>query len=146
MAQGSTSFWKIFFGVLGAMVVVGGCLAGACVVLVGGAAVKMAESTKEQEDYRSRLSVQIQELVRQRGYAYVRGSVTNNGDRPVAYWKATARFRDKNGAVIDTDYTNSGETLRPGESKNFQIMHRHDPRFDTATVEIDEVRVASTGP
>jgi hypothetical protein len=73
-------------------------------------------------------------------YDYVRGSVKNGSSETVSYWKATAKFYDKSDSVIDSEFTNSGETLLPGESKHFEIMHRNLPEAKTYTVQIDEVR------
>lgn len=140
MAEGGgTSFWKVFFGVVAGIAVVGGCVIGACVMLLGKAAVNVAESEKARQQYATRMSVEVTEFVGERGYSHVRGSITNNGDKTVKYWRANVRFRDKAGAVIDTAMTNSLETLGPGESKNFDVMHRTDPRFKTVTVDVEEV-------
>lgn len=71
-------------------------------------------------------------------YDYIRGSVVNTGNKPVSYWKVTARFFDKSGAEVDSDITNDGETLMPGAAKRFEIMHRNIPKT-TASLEVSEV-------
>ena len=72
-------------------------------------------------------------------YSYIRGRVTNDGDKNINYFKITAEYMDSNGNVVDTDFTNSGETIRPGNSKEFEIMHRHSPDYHEARIFVDEV-------
>lgn len=74
------------------------------------------------------------------GYDYVRGSLKNNSDRTVTYWKVSAEFFDKKGDVIDTAFTNSMETLRPGASKRFEIMLSHPPGGKKFRAFVEEVR------
>ena len=47
---------------------------------------------------------------------------------------------DSNGNVLDTDYTNSGETIRPGNQKEFEIMHRVDNEYTKVRIFINEVK------
>lgn len=74
------------------------------------------------------------------GYDYVRGSIKNNSDHTVCYWKVTTDFYNKKGEVIDSAFTNSGENLRPGASKRFEIMHSHIPGAEKARTFVDEVQ------
>jgi hypothetical protein len=141
MAEGGTSFWKIFFGVLAGIVVAGTCAVGGCLFLVSSAAVNVAKSQQEQAAYKDRVRVAANNWTRERDYCYVNGAVNNNGDRTVTYWKVTAKFTDASGAVIDTGYTNSAERLAPGESKTFRIMQRCDGRYKGMGVTVDEVRI-----
>lgn len=76
------------------------------------------------------------------GYDYVRGSVQNNSSRPVSYWKVTASFFDKQGHIGDSEFTNSGEMLRPGAAKRFEIMHRANPSDTKVSAVVGEVRFA----
>src|SRR6266536_207323 len=141
MGEGGTSFWKIFFGVLAGIVVAGTCAVGGCVFLLGSAAVNVANSQQEQEAYKARMRVQDDNWRRDGDYCYVTGTVTNLGDRNVSYWKVTARFYDKSGAVIDTGWTNAAERLGPGESKKFRIMQRCDGRYASMGTSLDEVHL-----
>ena len=75
-------------------------------------------------------------------YDYVRGSVKNSGDIPIRYFKVRAEFLDKKGRVVDTDYTNSGERLEPGQRKKFEIMHRSSPEYKSVSVSVDEASPA----
>jgi hypothetical protein len=88
----------------------------------------------------SKITISNSKWTNEGTYDYVRGSVKNGGSQTVSYWKATARFYDKSGSVIDSEFTNSGETLLPGESKRFQIMHRNLPETKRVRVQMDVVR------
>jgi len=73
-------------------------------------------------------------------YTYIKGRVKNISDVSVDYFKLTAEYMDSNGNVLDTDYTNSGETIRPGNQKEFEIMHRVDNEYTKVKIFIDEVK------
>ena len=72
-------------------------------------------------------------------YAYVSGTITNNGAYQIKYVKVKAECKDYRGNVIDTDWTYAVDStwLDPGESKKFEMMVK-DPDKDirTATVKV----------
>ena len=74
-------------------------------------------------------------------YTYVRGRVKNTGDKNITYFEVTAEYLSSTGQVLDTDYTNSGETLRPDNMKEFEIMHKDDSEYDKVRIFVNEVRV-----
>ena len=92
-------------------------------------------------DYTKSLEVTFHDVDVERGYQHIRGAVTNNGSRTVTYWKVAVRFFDRAGAVIDKDYTNALERLGPGETKQFELMHREDKRIANFTFEVEEALV-----
>jgi hypothetical protein len=65
------------------------------------------------------------------GYMYCKGTVRNNGSTPVDYVKVQVEWLDGAGTVLDTDYTFavSGENLKPGGAKSFEIMSEADSRM-----------------
>jgi hypothetical protein len=69
------------------------------------------------------------EVTRDGDYIYIKGRIKNIGKINVEYWKLTAEFLDKDGNVLDTDYTNSLEIMRPDNQKEFEIMHEYDPEY-----------------
>jgi len=73
-------------------------------------------------------------------YTYIRGSVKNVGSKTINYYKLSAEFLDSKGNVVDTDWTNSGNDLKPDSSRKFEIMHKYDSAFKDATLEVSEVR------
>lgn len=105
---------------------------------------KVLTGVQARQDYRSKLEVRLDGFARGGDrYTYVKGHVTNTGDRTVRYWKVMARYRDgfiSSSPVIDTAYTNALETLRPGERKNFEIMHAQNGAKSVA-LEVDEVQL-----
>lgn len=72
-------------------------------------------------------------------YSYIKGRVKNIGNKTVSYFKISSHFYDDNKNVIDTDYTNSTETLMPGMAKEFEIMHKHSDEYKTADIYVEEV-------
>lgn len=71
-------------------------------------------------------------------YTYVRGRVKNTSGKTINYFKIVAHYKNKAGEVIDTDYTNSGETLGPGMSKEFEIMHRDSDEYHTVSIFVEK--------
>jgi hypothetical protein len=120
-------------------------LIGVGVALVFGLAViRVSEHQQTQESYRDQLRVDLTGFARgDDHYTYVRGTVTNTGDKTVRYWKVMCRYRDgflSTSPVIDTAYTNALETLRPGESKRFEIMHAQNGAKSVG-LEVEEVQL-----
>jgi hypothetical protein len=73
-------------------------------------------------------------------YDHLRGSVKNATAQTVGYWAVTAKFVKKGSeTVIDSAFTNGGQPLMPGESKQFEIMHRNIPGT-LARIETSDVR------
>ena len=67
-----------------------------------------------------------------RSYMEIEGKVRNNGNRKVDYVKVGVEWLDKNGKVVDTDWTYavSSEGLRPGGAKSFRVSTRLDKRAE----------------
>ena len=72
-------------------------------------------------------------------YSYIWGRVKNTGTTVIRYFEVAATYKDDQGNVLDTDYTNSGETLRPGWSKEFEIMHKNSPHYRTVAIRVQDV-------
>jgi len=62
---------------------------------------------------------------------YCEGRVRNNGKSTVKFVKVEVEWLDQNEKVLDTDWTYavSGDGLRPGGAKSFQIMTPADNRM-----------------
>jgi hypothetical protein len=73
-------------------------------------------------------------------YIYISGRVKNISQIDISYWKVTVEFIDINGNVLDTDYTNSLEIIRPNNQKEFEIMHKNNSEYSKFNVSVDEVR------
>lgn len=72
-------------------------------------------------------------------YSYIRGRVKNISDVTVSYFEITAEYLDISGNVLDSDYTNSGLDLKPGNQKEFEIMHRHSDEYKSVRIFISKV-------
>jgi len=47
---------------------------------------------------------------------------------------------DKNGQVLDSDYTNDGLVLSPGEMREFEIMHKYRSEYEKYNLSIGEIK------
>jgi len=102
----------------------------------------MSEQEHVSQQYQNELSIPKWEWYRDGEYVYCKGSIKNNGNKTVRYFEVHIAFKDKSGSVIDTTYTNSGENLQPGWSKNWETMHKWDSRMHTAEAKIGKVSVS----
>ncbi len=64
-------------------------------------------------------------------YMYVEGKIRNNGNTSVTYVKVGVEYLDRNGTILDTDWTYAAgaDQLRPSAAKSFRIMTKRDPRM-----------------
>jgi len=74
-------------------------------------------------------------------YNYIRGRVKNIGDKNISYFEITAEYLNSADTVLDSDYTNSSQTLMPNNMKEFEIMHKHDDNYSKVRIFVNEVRV-----
>lgn len=72
-------------------------------------------------------------------YCYVNGKVKNRSDKPISYFEVTINYLDDNGNVLDSDYTNSGQTLYPDDMKEFEIMHRNSSEYKQYELKVTTV-------
>lgn len=73
-------------------------------------------------------------------YTYITGSVKNETEKDITYFKLTAEYKDSAGTTLDTNYTNSGETISPGAMKKFEIMHKYDADFKKVAIKVVEAK------
>jgi len=69
----------------------------------------------------------------------VKGTATNKGNRTIRYWKATTRYKNKAGEVVDTGMVNSLTELGPGDSDKFTDMISGLKGRTWVDVQVDEV-------
>ena len=77
-----------------------------------------------QENMYTALEIKDLELYHRGDYAYVTGSVRNNGRKTYEFIKVRAVLQDSSKSVVDTDWTYAigGEGLRPNEETTFEMM------------------------
>ena len=116
---------------------------------------KMKETRQEIEDYKyekavreykatpttSDIKVNSDWTQKKSGdYIYINGSVTNtSSSKTISYFEVEAKFYDSKGNVIDSDWTNDGDDLEPGESRKFEIMHKYDSNTKDIRLSIKDV-------
>jgi hypothetical protein len=138
-----TPVWKIVLGVFGGLLLAGTCVGGACLVLIGRGALAVADRERQQSEqsaYAEYLALKIDDVDINYGHVTLHGHVKNTGDKTVRYWKATIKFLDAEGGVLDSAFTNSLQRLGPGESVTFEVMRRDVGAKKTAWT-VDEVRL-----
>lgn len=72
-------------------------------------------------------------------YDYVKGDITNNGNRKIKYIEVVAKYRDANGKVIDSDWTNCTD-IDAGDSAYYEIMHKHIEGTKSVEVKVNDVK------
>jgi hypothetical protein len=99
-------------------------------------------SPNQGNEYISKIQVQDWKWEQDAGnYSHVRGRVTNTGDRTASYFSVTAQYKDASGKVLDTAYTNSGQDLGPGISKEFDIVNETSSEYASVSVNVNKVSV-----
>lgn len=100
---------------------------------------------KDMEEYAKdqiyNLQIQDWEFTTENGLDYIRGSVKNISSYDITYFKLVGEFKDGNGNVLDSEFTNSIQTIKPNSLEEFEIIKKHDDRYKNASVYIDKIRV-----
>ncbi len=141
------------------MIVAIGIVALIAIVVLGGAVSekrKVAENRKEIENYKYNKAVEeyrstprVSDLrinsdwtkEKDRNYIYIKGSVTNTSlSKTISYFEVEAKFYDDYGNVIDSDWTNDSKDLEPGDTRQFEIMHRYNSDEKDIRLSIKDVR------
>jgi len=73
------------------------------------------------------------------GYITIHGRVTNDGEKVLQSVKVVAAFQDDFGNTLDTDVGYVFGDVSPGDSKEYDIMHKSSPEYKRILVRIDEV-------
>ncbi len=69
-------------------------------------------------------------------FTYINGSLSNTGNANIGYYKIIAEYLDENDQVLDSQFTNSNDLIKPGQISNFEIMHRYDIEYQSVTIYI----------
>ncbi len=73
-------------------------------------------------------------------FSYIDGSIQNIGEKDIRYFKIMAEYSNGDGQVLDSDFTNSNEVLKPGNKQSFRVMHPYDSEFEEVTIYISQIR------
>jgi hypothetical protein len=100
----------------------------------------LIERKQVEQNYINKLNILNDKwIIDRHGYSTITFSIINNGDMTTKYVKATVRFYDSKGSIIDSTYTNTLEKIPPGASKIFEVIHKTPQKAKTMSVFVEEV-------
>jgi len=73
-------------------------------------------------------------------YTYVRGSVKNIGNRAINHFEVNVKYEDVNKNVLDSDFTNWNRKIQPGESKEFEIKHHVNKKYQCIDISVNNYK------
>jgi len=73
-------------------------------------------------------------------YCYIQGRVKNVSDTAITYFEVRADYLDADENVLDSNYTNDGLHLNPGDMREFEIMHKYSEDYKKYRISIGKVR------
>ena len=73
-------------------------------------------------------------------YIYITGRVKNVSSSDISYFEVRVDFKDNNGNVINSDYTNDGLLLKPNDMREFEIMSKWDNDYDQYELSIGDIK------
>ena len=73
-------------------------------------------------------------------YIYVTGRVRNVSDSDISYFEVRIDFKDNNGNILNSDYTNDGLLLKPNDMREFEIMSKWDNDYDQYELSIGDIK------
>lgn len=73
-------------------------------------------------------------------YTYVRGSVKNVGKKAIKYFEVNVKYKDLNKNVIDSDFTNWGGQIQPGDAKEFEIKHYLNKKYQSIDISVNKYK------
>lgn len=84
------------------------------------------------------LKIKIDKVYTDYGYCKCKGSVKNNGTKSYNYVKIKGSFKDKDGNILDTDWTYvvGSEGLAPSETKTFELSVPANSKIDSCSVSL----------
>ena len=62
----------------------------------------------------------------------------------ITYFKLVAEYLDNSGNVLDSEYTNSINTILPGNMEEFEIMKKHNDQYKQVRIFIEEIKTLKT--
>ncbi|KAF1085680.1 hypothetical protein SPSYN_01824 [Sporotomaculum syntrophicum] len=113
--------------------------------------INYIEEDKERDLYRKQMKEEIYPSSKleiqqnhkskiQNDYIYITGRVKNVSNKDINYFEVRCDFLDKNDQVLDSDYTNDNLVLKPGEMREFEIMHRYKDEYEKYKLLIGDVK------
>ncbi|MGH4121800.1 MAG: zinc-ribbon domain-containing protein [Clostridium sp.] len=73
-------------------------------------------------------------------YTYLRGSVKNIGKKAIKYFEVNIKYNDLNKNVLDSDFTKWDRKIQPGESKEFEIKHHINKKYQSVDISVNNYK------
>lgn len=105
----------------------------------------------EQADYKSDEEIEAEYIknfvkvgdykleMESRPYMHIKGRIKNAGDKSLSYYKLTAFFKNNNGEIINSEYTNSGDLLLPNASDEYDISVKWSDEYKGLNLVVEEI-------
>lgn len=94
------------------------------------------------EEKAPRMSAQILEdwtWKKEGDYTLISGSLLNDGEGPIGFFRIRAEYLNENEDVVDTDSTVYGEVVWPNHQKRFKISNKYEASHFSVRIWVDEV-------
>lgn len=141
-SAGGMSLGKIILGVGCGIVLAFVLIVGACSMLVGKAAVDVNKAMEDEKAKKvaALAAIKIKDIDSKTssGYVTITGRACNEGSEPATFVKIGADFLNKQGQVVDSDFTyaSSSDAIQPGACKEFSIMQRNSDDWNEYRVRV----------
>ncbi|WP_459481911.1 zinc-ribbon domain-containing protein [Clostridium saccharoperbutylacetonicum] len=99
----------------------------------------LAEATDKYNQLKNTVKIIKTEIVNFKystNYQTIKVTVQNNSKENLSYVKIGLDFKDKNGKVIQSDWTNSDSVIKPGATQTLEKMVSKDVKYDTVHSEV----------
>lgn len=73
-------------------------------------------------------------------YTYVRGSFKNIGKIAIKNFEVNVKYIDLNKNVLDSDFTKWDRKIQPGESKEFEIKHHINNKYQSIDISVNNYK------
>lgn len=74
------------------------------------------------------------------GEIQVTGRVKNVSDSDISYFEVRIDFKDNNGNILNSDYTNDGLLLKPNDMREFEIMSKWNNSYKQYELSIGDIK------
>ncbi|NRU52576.1 FxLYD domain-containing protein [Clostridium beijerinckii] len=106
----------------------------------------LEEATNQYNDVKKKvdalkiIKVDIKKEKYNSNYHNIEVTIQNNSDKNINYVKIGLDFKDKDGNIIQSDWTNDSSTIKPNAKQTIKKMESNDIKYDTVQANIEEFR------
>jgi len=98
---------------------------------------------KELKDYVNTVKIVKVDITKEKynsSYHNVEVTVQNNGKENINYVKIGLDFKDKNGNIVQSDWTNDSSVIKPNAKQTIKKMISNDIKYDTVQAEVQDFK------